>query len=485
MFFWFKSLVCVFSAVFLSFYYEDFVRLQSKILSFREKTVLAVGILSAQGNFEQREAARSTWLKKYSSENNDVKAWFIVGKDSCKIPPEYRVDPYSCEKWNINISGLKDAFYSSIAVQSSACFSEKRFYQGFSFHVNFPVVIEKLGILSSLLIEGHEATVSIMDVQTLEKITQVRISTNYSESNGYAYKNIDALLFPKNYEGWVLVEGYLKDTACTNIVWNYGGGVITYNRIYPTPDHLSSKKYSSEMYPAPSIGFIIPEMNKLREIINEEESVTNQWSRFLKKINKMLKAEVTTKKDIFIVDTTDTYRSLPNKLLKFYQWLYLNYDFSFVMKTDDDSVVNIPYLLKKLQEDSQFDPSQLWLWSNLRTNWQVNYLGKWMDYEYRSTNYPSFPCGAAYIFSQKIALWLTQNAEILYTYQGEDVSIGIWLSAINPNFIEDENFECDEYCKPASYNRAQLNPDKIFKVWSYFERCQSLCSCHSESGNAV
>ncbi|GIY06682.1 UDP-GalNAc:beta-1,3-N-acetylgalactosaminyltransferase 2 [Caerostris extrusa] len=384
-----------------------------------KKTVLAVGILSAQGNFEQREAARLTWLKKYSSENNDVKAWFIVGKDSCKIPPEYRVDPYSCQKWNINIS-----------------------------------VIEKLGILCSLLIEGHEATVSIMDVQTLEKITQVRISNNYSESNGYAYKNIDALLFPKNYEGWVLVEGYLKDTACTNIVWNDGGGVITYNRIYPTPDHLSSKKYSSEMYPAPSIGFIIPEMNKLREIINEEESVTNQWS-------------------------------LPNKLLKFYQWLYLNYDFSFVMKTDDDSVVNIPYLLKKLQEDSQFDPSQLWLWSNLRTNWQVNYLGKWMDYEYRSTNYPSFPCGAAYIFSQKIALWLTQNAEILYTYQGEDVSIGIWLSAINPNFIEDENFECDEYCMPASYNRAQLNPDKIFKVWSYFETCQSLCSCHSESGNVV
>ncbi|GBN61645.1 UDP-GalNAc:beta-1, 3-N-acetylgalactosaminyltransferase 2, partial [Araneus ventricosus] len=116
--------------------------------------------------------------------------------------------------------------------------------------------------------------------------------------------------------------------------------------------------------------------------------------------------------------------------------LYFNHDFSYILKTDDDSVINIAYLLQKLQEDSQFDSTKAWIWSQFRKNWPLNYIGKWADYDYQSPYYPTFPCGAAYVMSQKTTLWLIANAELLHTYQGEDVSIGIWLSAINPNIIE-------------------------------------------------
>lgn len=47
----------------------------------------------------------------------------------------------------------------------------------------------------------------------------------------------------------------------------------------------------------------------------------------------------------------------------------------------------------------------------------MNYIGKWTDYEYQSSYYPSFPCGAAYVMSHQVAQWLITNAENLYIYQ--------------------------------------------------------------------
>lgn len=75
---------------------------------FVEPLLLVVGILSARENFKLREAVRSTWLQEYSlNENIAVKAWFIIGKKDCKIPPDYRLSKYECNKWNINVSGKK------------------------------------------------------------------------------------------------------------------------------------------------------------------------------------------------------------------------------------------------------------------------------------------------------------------------------------------------------------------------------------------
>lgn len=68
--------------------------------------MFVIGILSARQNFDLREQARSSWLKNYSPQkNHSVKAWFIVGKEDCKIPPSYRLSAYECQKWDINKTG--------------------------------------------------------------------------------------------------------------------------------------------------------------------------------------------------------------------------------------------------------------------------------------------------------------------------------------------------------------------------------------------
>ncbi|GFS36935.1 UDP-GalNAc:beta-1,3-N-acetylgalactosaminyltransferase 2 [Nephila pilipes] len=478
--FCFKTFSCVFIVVVISFYYEELSRLRNWKSSDREHTTLAIGVLSGRENFELRKAVRSTWLRKNSSKSR-VKTWFVLGNSSCEIPPEYRLDLYSCEKWSINISDLQEKFYTAYQVKNTSYLinSEKLFYQGFTFQVNYPVVITKLGILSSLLLQNSDIKVAVMDVQSKEIIVQALISSNKTNNvHGYVYANVDTImLLPKNYEGLILVEGYLKETASSNTVWNNGGGVITFKRVYPTSEHLESKKYSSNLNVASSIGFYIPDVENLKRIANNEELVTKKWLLHLEELNKRLRIEIEEKNDIFIASVMDTYRSLPAKLLEFYKWLHLNYDFTFVLKTDDDSVLDISRLLKQLMEDSRLKYGQPWLWSNFRKNWPVNYIGKWTDYDYQSSVYPTFPCGAAYVMSRQIVQWLVLNAETLHNYQGEDVSMGIWLSAINPEFIEDENFECDVRCHHKSYNRAQLGYDEIIKVWSYYKNCQNLCSC--------
>lgn len=59
-----------------------------------------------------------------------------------------------------------------------------------------------------------------------------------------------------------------------------------------------------------------------------------------------------------------------------------------------------------------------------------------MENVWTSPLYPWFACGSGYILTNDLIRWLAMNYDQLYGYQGEDVSMGIWMAAINPNKIE-------------------------------------------------
>ncbi|KFM74090.1 UDP-GalNAc:beta-1,3-N-acetylgalactosaminyltransferase 2, partial [Stegodyphus mimosarum] len=202
-----KSFVYVILVLIISVNYE-------KVLVFWEsfskvKSVLVIGILSAPENFAQREAVRCTWLKDFvPDKRNSVKAWFVIGNHFCKIPPDYRLNKYGCEKWNVNISDLEENFYTSQEMFSDTCSNlVHSFYPGFSFQVQYPVVISKLGILSSLLLPNKKNKVVILDIQTKEILVQMTMSANEStQVHGYIYAEVEKFVLPKHYEGMVFVE---------------------------------------------------------------------------------------------------------------------------------------------------------------------------------------------------------------------------------------------------------------------------------------
>lgn len=75
------------------------------------------------------------------------------------------------------------------------------------------------------------------------------------------------------------------------------------------------------------------------------------------RIQAQLISESSAYNDIKLLDNVvDTYRNLPDKLLKFLQYVDGRYDFRYFIKADDDSFVNIP----KIFESIRTDGDKLW-----------------------------------------------------------------------------------------------------------------------------
>ena len=74
--------------------------------------------------------------------------------------------------------------------------------------------------------------------------------------------------------------------------------------------------------------------------------------RHMDRIQAQLISESNAYKDIKLLDDlVDTYRNLPDKLLKFLQYVNGRYEFRYFIKVDDDSFLNIPKIFKSIQAD--------------------------------------------------------------------------------------------------------------------------------------
>ena len=172
----------------------------------------------------------------------------------------------------------------------------------------------------------------------------------------------------------------------------------------------------------------------------------------------------------------------------------MNLEFSYLLKTDDDTFINIDEVLKTLKaarmEQSQkafvlaeTKPYLHW-WSSFREGWPVHSFGKWREDNYHSMTYPPFPCGAGYVLSQDLVQFLGNKAyNFLYQdFQGEDVALGIWLAGINPlRYTGDKiscTWICDATCNPKACNRAELSVDAMYKAWEAYKNCSNFCGCN-------
>jgi len=129
----------------------------------------------------------------------------------------------------------------------------------------------------------------------------------------------------------------------------------------------------------------------------------------------------------------DIYRSLPAKLKSGYRWAIQNHpDAEWFLKIDDDSYVRVESLSNYLQEfvnknaDPLLHPVVI---GNIKPHNEPFRKGKWKeDSHFKGRFYPKFPTGSwGHIVSRPVADYVSENSEELYEYQGEDVSLAIWL----------------------------------------------------------
>lgn len=130
--------------------------------------------------------------------------------------------------------------------------------------------------------------------------------------------------------------------------------------------------------------------------------------------------------DVVNVASVESYRGLPRQLKLAYGVVQKNVVADWVIKMDIDSGADLFNLKVYLDQLNVGNVGKMMVYGNIAVGWGVHRSGKWAELKYPEKQWPKFPVGS-------FGHVLTRAAydEILNTngveYQGEDVSVGIWL----------------------------------------------------------
>ncbi|XP_072013131.1 UDP-GalNAc:beta-1,3-N-acetylgalactosaminyltransferase 2-like [Amphiura filiformis] len=456
---------------------------------------IVIGILSARDHFEQRQTLRDTWVGNIQNDSNPIHriiVKFLVGQEACSIPLDYREDPYSCKELNIGSHQSVPSKLRAMQVTECTGFTnqDQRFTggtTGFDFKINHGIVIDKLGVYNMGDIV-RPVKVTLFDTWRKEPIAISHFSSEQPGvlQDGFRYRPVEPYILPKDFEGTIVVEGLghhsmqNENCMCTE---EDGIGLITIRQLIRSGDvtggfpELTHRLVSSSLYPVGG-NFIYhlhdPESLSLWHSNKEQQ----QREHILKteEETKRLEEELSVHNDLLLLDVTDTYRNLPKKVLLFYQWVDRTFSFNYVIKTDDDCFLNIHNILTGIKAKKLHRAKKTW-WGNFRTSWAVQHNGKWSDLEYPCSGYPSFACGAGSLLTADVVRWIAMNHVYLHSYQGEDVSLGIWLSAILPYYDHDTKWVCDDTCDTGMYVSAEHKPNELRTMWGNLVECGDPCGC--------
>ncbi|XP_038617390.1 UDP-GalNAc:beta-1,3-N-acetylgalactosaminyltransferase 2 isoform X1 [Tachyglossus aculeatus] len=445
---------------------------------------VVVGVLSARHHRDLRAVIRDTWLNHLNHHpafHRRVLVKFIIGAHGCEVPVEDREDPYSCRLLNITDPVLNQEIEAFGLPEETASEERGDRVVSVSFRVLYPIVISSLGVFYDAGEAGfrRNITVKLYQAEQEEALLSARFSPPSCgvQVNRLWYKPVEQFILPESFEGIIVWESQdLRGLVSKNlhrVTVNDGGGVLRVN----TAGEGALPHEFLEGVEGVAGGFIytIQDGDALLQNLRTRPERFLRHVAGLREEDALLRAESAAYGDIVFVDIVDTYRNVPAKLLHFYRWTVQTASFDLLLKTDDDCYIDLEAVFNRIAHKHLRRPN-LW-WGNFRLNWAVDRTGKWQELEYPSPAYPAFACGSGYVISRDIVQWLAANAERLKTYQGEDVSMGIWMAALGPKRFQDGLWLCEKTCEPGMLSSPQYSPRELAELWRLKESCGDPCRC--------
>ncbi|XP_041645148.1 UDP-GalNAc:beta-1,3-N-acetylgalactosaminyltransferase 2 [Cheilinus undulatus] len=443
-----------------------------------------VGVLSARHHHELRHAIRETWLgylRDHPHFQKRVGVKFIVGRHGCAIPEEDREDPYSCSLLNFTEPG-HDAEIEIVTVPDPSLLAPSDVSAiALDFKVLHPVVITRLGVFPSGTRPELQSnvTVKLLQLDQEEAVVTARFSAISTGTlvNGVWYKPVEQFILPKGFEGTLVWENLdsvgLSAVNSSSVQLNDGGGVLKISSISEgILPHRSALGFPGL---AGGFTFTIYDGDGLSGLLRGRPGRMERHASRLRQEDAALQEESLRHGDMVFVDVVDTYRNVPSKLLQFYKWSVGNADFNLLLKTDDDCYIDVDSVLMKIDHKG-LRRSNFW-WGNFRQSWAVDRIGKWQELEYPSPAYPAFACGSGYVVSRDLVQWLASNADKLKAYQGEDVSMGIWMAAVGPQKYQDAGWLCEKECYLDMLSSPQHTAEELHNLWDRKQMCGDPCGC--------
>uniref|UniRef100_A0A3Q0RCY1 Hexosyltransferase n=1 Tax=Amphilophus citrinellus TaxID=61819 RepID=A0A3Q0RCY1_AMPCI len=441
-----------------------------------------VGVLSARHHYELRQAIRETWLgylRHHPHFQHRVGVKFIVGEHGCPIPEEDREDPYSCSLLNFTEPGKRRKEEKASDLSDPAVLAPSDVSAiALDFKVLHPVVITQLGVFpSGTRAELHSnVTVKLLQLDQEEAVVTARFSSISTGTmvNWMWYKPVEQFILPKGFEGTLVWESLdsaaLTTVNSSSVQLNDGGGILKISSYFKS-------SFNALGFPGLAGGFTftIYDGDGLSELLRGRPARMERHASRLRQEDATLQEESLRHGDMVFVDVVDTYRNVPSKLLQFYKWSVGNADFNLLLKTDDDCYIDVDSVLMKIDHRG-LKRSNFW-WGNFRQSWAVDRIGKWQELEYASPAYPAFACGSGYVVSRDLVQWLANNAGKLKAYQGEDVSMGIWMAAVGPQKYQDPGWLCEKECYLDMLSSPQHTAKELHILWDRKRACGDPCGC--------
>ncbi|XP_030240882.1 beta-1,3-galactosyltransferase 6 [Drosophila navojoa] len=164
------------------------------------------------------------------------------------------------------------------------------------------------------------------------------------------------------------------------------------------------------------------------------------------RLNGILRGELEREqqqhKDLLLLPRLhDDYLNLTEKLIQSLDALTRFYDFSYLLKVDDDTYVKLDNLLNELvsydrkllrnRADYGHDPQPELYWGYFNGRATIKTKGRWREPNYYlSKNYINYALGGGYVLSRKLCEHVANHSDLLSTYVSEDASLGTWLAPL-------------------------------------------------------
>ncbi len=158
-------------------------------------------------------------------------------------------------------------------------------------------------------------------------------------------------------------------------------------------------------------------------------------------IDAKLTTECKQHKDMILLDqVTDEHATLSQRTLNGFVYIINNaYEFSHVLKCDDDSVVDLKKVVIHLNNISWTD--RLY-WGDFVGAYSVLQDGIYAEHSwYLCDRYFPYAFGGGYVVSRDLIELIVQNSPFLVLYKNEDVSLASWLSPYNFIRVHDQRFD--------------------------------------------
>ena len=158
--------------------------------------------------------------------------------------------------------------------------------------------------------------------------------------------------------------------------------------------------------------------------------------------DKLRKEKAVNEDMLFLPDLVDSYQNLSHKVLKTFVWLDHNLNYSYLLKTDDDSFI----LLDSIEDDlrKREDPRGLY-WGYFIGNAIPQHEGPWAEdnWIFCDTYFP-YAFGGGYILSADVVHRIAVNADGIIVFNNEDVNVGAWTAVFDIERKHDVRFDTEE-----------------------------------------